>query len=530
MTCDNIYDLLSAKLDGELSAAEETQLQAHLDGCQDCRRLYDAMFAIEKQTKALEQPAPEGLKRGIMYRIKQQTGAAKAGKRRFWGVGTGLGLVAAALVMMVGAGIIKLPKPARSLPKTENTSYMEFVPVQTAPPEAAPQHVSEPVKTIPALHTEPEMEDQEEPPAETAPGWEIPPEPTRQTESQPYELPELQPTEPAQPDDPVVTEAPQANPEPTVSEPFYPAPETEDATEPVRRPIENNGSNPGNSDVPEAPTFTESEVPAGPESPEEPFLETEQPITEELNAVCLDLSETCEAPVLLYSEFSFESMLYLLEQEEPELFEALTVVEPLTLNEFLFPTEDENPDGASEEISAEDSVVPPVVPDWAMPGADAAEGSPADETDGVPEDEVPEPLPPEERIIVCATDYQTLLALHEWMLQRIPRTLLPDLDLISTEYATSLRMEELDPDSQSLRRIITWDRPTGPVTWPEFWAEDWVMRFRTAENWALYFPDTDYTPEAEDLALLVFLKPLEEEPIPEPEAEIVTEPETASEE
>ena len=43
MNCEQIYELLSARLDGALSAEDEARVQAHLDACPDCRRLYEAM-------------------------------------------------------------------------------------------------------------------------------------------------------------------------------------------------------------------------------------------------------------------------------------------------------------------------------------------------------------------------------------------------------------------------------------------------------------------------------------------------------
>ncbi|MBQ2202838.1 MAG: zf-HC2 domain-containing protein, partial [Oscillospiraceae bacterium] len=57
MNCEQIYELLSARLDGALSAEDEARVQAHLDACPDCRRLYEAMASIEKKTAELAVPA-----------------------------------------------------------------------------------------------------------------------------------------------------------------------------------------------------------------------------------------------------------------------------------------------------------------------------------------------------------------------------------------------------------------------------------------------------------------------------------------
>lgn len=501
MTCDNIYELLSAKLDDALTEQEDQQLQAHLEECESCRRLYAAMFDIEEQTRALEVPAPEGLKRGVMYRIRQEAGGAKAKKRRFWGVGTGLGLVAAALVMMVGAGIIKLPKPVKNQPKTvhqaeisETISADNF---QTNHDKHQFLPGSDSLETEAAPETDYYGHGS---PAPVASEPETPPEPTRQNEAPAPETPDFptvsEPSAPVNADDPAVIPDPVT---PTPSEP-----EPTPTTEPVRRPT--------------GPVDPQESGPEDPDDPAEPLLEEPQPLTEELIAACTALTED-DVPVLVYTEFSFESMLYLLEQEEPELYEALADLEPMTLEELQNPSEDEDPEAEPESPTEADTVAPPVIPDFALPDFLIERDPEAEE----------EPLPPEQRMVICCTQYQNLLALHEWMLKRLPRELKTDLELVSAEAATYLRMEELDPESGSLRSIVTWDRPTGPVAWPEFWARDWVTRFRTSENWALFFPDWEYSPLPDDLAYLVFLTPTVEEPIPEREPELDTEPETEPE-
>ena len=111
MTCEEALVLISAKIDNELTAAEEAQLQAHLDGCEHCRSVLAAMTGLEHGLAGLEEPAPEGLKRGVLYRIGQESGKVKKPKKRLFGPGTGFGLVAAVLVLLVGTGVI----PLRSL-------------------------------------------------------------------------------------------------------------------------------------------------------------------------------------------------------------------------------------------------------------------------------------------------------------------------------------------------------------------------------------------------------------------------------
>lgn len=479
MTCDQIYELLSAKLDGALTDAEQTQLQAHLDACEDCRRLYDAMFSIEVQTKALEQPAPEGLKRGVMYRIRQETGAVKTRKRRFWGVGTGLGLAAAVLVMMVGAGIIRVPKPVRSQTRTEDQSaWQESAPAEsvhagTAAPDddrflpapARTENAGEPVK---GLKPDSPAGQDDRPEAPSVPAED------GTTDGQPP-----QSTGPVFEDNNSFT-------------PQSPPTEELDGTRP-------DGDNAAESPVAVTQPHVGGDTPLPGADPEDQTpVRPGEPITEALNEACMALSLQSEAPVLLYTEFSWPSLMVLLEEAEPELFEALAGLEPCTVDEALALSEGPDPDPEPGDPTAE-TVAPPVVPDSAMPA--------------LPDGIAPEELPPEERMLVCPVDWQTALALHEWLLRMLPRTEGMDLEELMSEASTCIRLEELDPEHGSLNRIVTWDHPTGPVGWPEFWAEGWPSRFRKSENWALFFPEEEYLPAPEDPAWLILLIPTEPEPV-----------------
>ena len=47
MNCDETLELLSAELDGRLSEAEHAELQAHLDECADCRRVYGTLRDVD---------------------------------------------------------------------------------------------------------------------------------------------------------------------------------------------------------------------------------------------------------------------------------------------------------------------------------------------------------------------------------------------------------------------------------------------------------------------------------------------------
>ncbi len=149
MTCENAILLMSARLDGQNTAEEEALLSAHLDRCEDCRRLMAAYTEIETNTAALEAPVPEGLKRGVMYRIDKEANPRKY-KKRFPYAGTLVGAAAAVLVLLVGVGVIPMPqlsaaKNADAAPgktvqtvSTHATDRTELIADNNGPKESSP--------------------------------------------------------------------------------------------------------------------------------------------------------------------------------------------------------------------------------------------------------------------------------------------------------------------------------------------------------------------------------------------------------
>lgn len=57
MDCQTAFELLSAQLDGELSANEEAELNAHLEGCPKCQQRREQFGQLEQSLRAL--PLPE---------------------------------------------------------------------------------------------------------------------------------------------------------------------------------------------------------------------------------------------------------------------------------------------------------------------------------------------------------------------------------------------------------------------------------------------------------------------------------------
>ncbi len=73
MTCDKYMEMLSARLDGALTEAEEGDLEAHLAVCPDCRAVGAQLAALRGAFDELEGvEAPEGFAQGVMERIRAE--------------------------------------------------------------------------------------------------------------------------------------------------------------------------------------------------------------------------------------------------------------------------------------------------------------------------------------------------------------------------------------------------------------------------------------------------------------------------
>lgn len=107
--CDEILELLSARLDSELTAEEETTLAYHLADCPQCRALADDFSAIHAILPDMNEVPPPAIKEAVMARIGAQTAAPtpfpqrKTPARRWqaWGA-------AAAIFLVVAAGAFAL--------------------------------------------------------------------------------------------------------------------------------------------------------------------------------------------------------------------------------------------------------------------------------------------------------------------------------------------------------------------------------------------------------------------------------------
>lgn len=149
MICEEAMVLMSAKLDAALSPAEEEALAAHLAACPDCAKLMQTLRGLDEQVAELQEPAPEGLKKGVLYRIDQATGKAKTPRRRRFGPGAALGATAAVLVLLVGLKLSPLMNMKGSSAVDKASETRSGTPVATRSAMEAPQEVAEGYEAAP---------------------------------------------------------------------------------------------------------------------------------------------------------------------------------------------------------------------------------------------------------------------------------------------------------------------------------------------------------------------------------------------
>ncbi len=126
MNCERYLDLISARLDGELTAQEEAELTAHLQECPACRAIAGDMEGLHSALTGLgEVDVPAELSQTVMGKIK---GERISARRRFVRRISGL---AACLVLCVTAWYAALPKPNEPDPQMLSEAW------RTAPQPSA---------------------------------------------------------------------------------------------------------------------------------------------------------------------------------------------------------------------------------------------------------------------------------------------------------------------------------------------------------------------------------------------------------
>lgn len=104
MSCDRYLELLSARLDGELTDDGERELEEHLSVCPDCRAAGAQLAALRDAFSELEEEAaPEGFAQGVMERARAEKKVVPLFRRPRFRALAGLAACAVLAVGLYGA-------------------------------------------------------------------------------------------------------------------------------------------------------------------------------------------------------------------------------------------------------------------------------------------------------------------------------------------------------------------------------------------------------------------------------------------
>lgn len=141
MTCDTALELMSAALDGELTAEEQAQLDCHLAQCEPCRALFEDLTAIHHACGDWEAAPPPELREKILSNLPVQDRPGKVVSVH-WGRWAAM----AATFLFVSLSAWHLPSLFASQPATQAgdaaifaapTQAEETVPLAEEPGDAA---------------------------------------------------------------------------------------------------------------------------------------------------------------------------------------------------------------------------------------------------------------------------------------------------------------------------------------------------------------------------------------------------------
>ena len=102
MKCRTFQKQISAYLDGELPPREQQKLEAHLDQCETCARMYEQLLQLTRSLKLLRQNPPPGMWSAIHQRLEdrsaRKSSIAWTPRWKLLGVG-------AAILLLIGLGL-----------------------------------------------------------------------------------------------------------------------------------------------------------------------------------------------------------------------------------------------------------------------------------------------------------------------------------------------------------------------------------------------------------------------------------------
>lgn len=136
MACQRYYELISQRLDGELTEDEQQELESHLAVCPSCRALDQQLSGLHVDFSDLEEvPAPEGFAQGVMDRIRMEENkkVIPLFQRPQFKAAAGLAACLVLCAGLYGAGQLDLPGQNVTAQSAETTAQQQTQ-------DAMPQH------------------------------------------------------------------------------------------------------------------------------------------------------------------------------------------------------------------------------------------------------------------------------------------------------------------------------------------------------------------------------------------------------
>jgi hypothetical protein len=138
MNCHETRDLLSALLDETLAARERSEIQAHLDGCPDCRRELDGLRSTVSLLSRVEHPrAPVGFVDKVMAEVRPVPWYRRLARMVFLPLSLKLPLEAGAMLVIALLGVYLLQRT----PELRDAARSDLPAASSrveAPPAASP--------------------------------------------------------------------------------------------------------------------------------------------------------------------------------------------------------------------------------------------------------------------------------------------------------------------------------------------------------------------------------------------------------
>ena len=103
-SCEKYIGLISELIDGEISNADRSELEIHLEFCPECKKAAEALKAISANFPK-EEEVPENFTAGTMAKIKAEASKPVGIKKFISGYGKYTGLAAALVVILLGVQV-----------------------------------------------------------------------------------------------------------------------------------------------------------------------------------------------------------------------------------------------------------------------------------------------------------------------------------------------------------------------------------------------------------------------------------------